>query len=46
MYHVGLALSADTFIHASSEGSRTGVIISSIHEGSWAKRLAGARRIQ
>ncbi|MDP2790295.1 MAG: C40 family peptidase [Rectinemataceae bacterium] len=46
IYHVGLALSADTFIHAASEGSRTGVIISSLHEGSWSKRLAGARRIQ
>ena len=46
IYHVGLALSADTFIHAASEGSRTGVIISSIHEGSWAKSLAGARRIR
>lgn len=46
VYHVGLALSADTFIHAASEGVRTGVIISSIYEGNWAKRLAGARRIR
>ncbi len=45
IYHVGLALSADTFIHAASEGSRTGVIISSLHEGSWSKRLAGVRSI-
>ncbi|PKL05632.1 MAG: hypothetical protein CVV53_08510 [Spirochaetae bacterium HGW-Spirochaetae-9] len=46
IYHVGLALSADTFIHAASEGTRTGVIISSLQEGSWAKRVAGVRRIQ
>lgn len=46
IYHVGLALSADTFIHSASEGARTGVIISSLHEGNWAKRLVGTRRVR
>jgi cell wall-associated NlpC family hydrolase len=46
IYHVGLALSATTFIHAASEGARTGVIISSLDEGNWRARLYGARRIR
>ena len=45
IYHVGLALSATTFIHSASEGERTGVIISSMGDGNWRSRFAGARRI-
>jgi hypothetical protein len=45
IYHVGLALSATTFIHSASEGERTGVIISSIWDGTWRSRYSGARRI-
>lgn len=44
--HVGIALSEDSFIHAMSEGLRTGVVISSLEEGSWQSRFLGARRIQ
>lgn len=43
--HVGIALSSDSFIHAASEGARTGVIISSLDEGTWQSRLVCARRI-
>jgi probable lipoprotein NlpC len=46
IYHVGLALSATTFIHSASEGDRTGVIISSIWDGNWHARLSGVRRIR
>jgi len=45
IYHVGLALSPYTFIHAASEGARTGVIISSLYEGNWRARLFAIRRI-
>ncbi len=45
IYHVGLALSPYTFIHAASEGARTGVIISSLFEGNWRTRLFAVRRI-
>lgn len=44
IYHVGLTLSATSFIHAASEGPQTGVIISSLQEGSWRFRLYGIRR--
>jgi hypothetical protein len=44
IYHVGLALSTTTFIHSASEGARTGVIISSLYEGTWNSRLFGIRR--
>ena len=44
--HVGIALSADSFIHAASEGPRTGVIISSLDESSWREDLVTARRIK
>jgi probable lipoprotein NlpC len=46
IYHVGFALSANTFIHSASEGARTGVIISSLHEGNWRARLYGVRRLK
>lgn len=45
VYHVGIALSDTTFIHAASEGTRTGVIVSSIGEGRWKNHLFGIRRI-
>lgn len=44
--HVGIALSADAFIHAASQGPRTGVIISSLDESSWREDLVAARRIK
>ena len=46
IYHVGLALSSTTFIHSASIGERTGVIISSIWDGTWNARLCGVRRIR
>lgn len=45
IYHVGIALSESTFIHSASEGGRTGVIISSLYEGNWRRRLYGVRRL-
>jgi cell wall-associated NlpC family hydrolase len=39
-------LSETTFIHAASEGARTGVIISSLSDGSWQRRLYAVRRIK
>ncbi|MDP2816413.1 MAG: C40 family peptidase [Rectinemataceae bacterium] len=45
IYHVGIALSKNTFIHSASEGERTGVIISSLDDGMWRSRLAGIRRL-
>ncbi len=45
VFHVGIALSENSFIHAASDGPRTGVIISSLHESYWAQRLSGIRRI-
>ena len=45
IYHVGIALGDSTFIHSASEGGRTGVIISSLYEGNWRRRLYGTRRL-
>ncbi|MCE1195171.1 C40 family peptidase [bacterium] len=45
IYHVGIALSEGTFIHSASEGGRTGVIISSLYEGNWRRRLYGVRHL-
>lgn len=45
IYHVGIALGESTFIHSASEGGRTGVIISSLYEGNWRRRLYGVRRL-
>ncbi len=42
--HVGIALSVDRFIHAASEGPRTGVIISDLDESTWRPRLMAVRR--
>ena len=43
--HVGIYLGADLFIHAASEGRRTGVIISSLKERYWHKAYRSAGRI-
>jgi hypothetical protein len=43
--HVGIALSDTFFIHAASEGSRTGVIVSNLKDGMWKNHLYGVRRI-
>jgi probable lipoprotein NlpC len=43
--HVGIALSDEAFIHAASEGPRTGVIVSSLEEETWKSRFVAARRI-
>jgi len=42
--HVGLYLGERVFIHAASQGSKTGVIYSSLDENYWAKAYAGAGR--
>jgi probable lipoprotein NlpC len=43
--HVGIYEGEDYFIHAASEGPRTGVIESSLSEAYWARCYAGAGRI-
>lgn len=43
--HVGIYIGDDHFIHAASEGERTGVIISSLNKRYYAKKYAGARRV-
>jgi hypothetical protein len=43
--HVGIYEGDDYFIHAASEGPRTGVIESSLSEAYWTRRYAGAGRI-
>jgi probable lipoprotein NlpC len=45
VFHVGIALSDTFFIHAASEGSRTGVIVSNLKDGMWKNYLYGVRRI-
>jgi len=42
--HVALYLGRRRFIHAASAGSRTGVIFTSLDEGSWTRTFAGAGR--
>jgi cell wall-associated NlpC family hydrolase len=44
--HVGMALSAESFIHAASEGPAKGVVISRLSEPSWARRFIAARRME
>ncbi|TXT48776.1 MAG: NlpC (ORF-17) [Spirochaetes bacterium] len=46
VYHVGLALGGQAFIHAASEGSRTGVSISYLWEGGWGRAFHSARRLR
>lgn len=43
--HVGIFLGGGTFIHAASEGPRTGVIISNITEAYWKRTYVRAGRI-
>lgn len=43
--HVGVYLGDGTFIHAASDGPKTGVIISSLDEDYWARAYAGGGRI-
>ncbi|MEW6548400.1 MAG: NlpC/P60 family protein [Spirochaetota bacterium] len=45
VYHVGLALGGQAFIHSASEGARTGVILSYLWEGNWSRAFQGARRL-
>ena len=43
--HVALYLGGRRFIHAASAGSKTGVIFTSLDEGSWSRTFAGAGRV-
>ncbi len=43
--HVGIYLGEGRFIHAASEGARTGVIESSLDEAYWVRTYSGAGRI-
>ena len=43
--HVGIYLGDGRFIHAASEGAKTGVIVSSLDESYWSRAYAGAGRI-
>ncbi len=43
--HVGIYLGDDSFIHAASEGPRTGIIISSLKEPYYKASYMGARRV-
>lgn len=42
--HIALFLGQNTLIHAVSEGPRTGVILSDIHEAYWKNQLVSIRR--
>jgi hypothetical protein len=42
--HVALYLGSQRFIHAASEGEHTGVIYTSLGEGSWSRTYAGVGR--
>ena len=42
--HVAIYLGRRRFIHSASAGSRTGVIFTSLDEGSWSRTFAGAGR--
>ncbi len=39
--HAGLYIGNNQFIHAVSDGANTGVIVSSLNQGSWRRRYAG-----
>ena len=43
--HVGIYAGGDRFVHAASEGPRTGVIVSSLSEAYYRGRFLGARRV-
>ena len=42
--HAGLYIGNNQFIHAVSDGENTGVIVSSLNQGSWKRRYAGCGR--
>ncbi|MBN1518741.1 MAG: C40 family peptidase [Spirochaetales bacterium] len=44
IFHVGIYLGDRMFIHAASDGPRTGVIMSSLDESYWKRHYKGARR--
>lgn len=43
--HVGIYLGEDDFVHAASDGPKTGVIVSSLDEPYWRRAYAGAGRM-
>jgi len=43
--HVGVYIGSDRFVHAASEGSKTGVIISTLQSPYYKDRFLGARRV-
>ncbi|MGA2977477.1 MAG: C40 family peptidase [Spirochaetia bacterium] len=43
--HVGVYLGTNQFVHAASEGTRTGVIISTLSDAYYRVRFLGARRV-
>jgi hypothetical protein len=43
--HVGVYAGADTFVHAASAGSHTGVIVSALRNPYYRNRFLGARRV-
>jgi hypothetical protein len=43
--HVGISLGGKKFLHAASEGSKTGIIISELTEDYYKKRYLGSRRL-
>ncbi len=43
--HVGIFIGASKFVHAASEGSATGVIVSSLNENYYAARYLGSRGV-
>ncbi len=43
--HVGIYAGNDKFVHAASDGPRTGVIVSSLSEAYYRERFLGARRV-
>lgn len=45
MSHAGIYLGESRFIHAASDGPKTGVIISSLHESYWERTYAGTGQI-
>jgi probable lipoprotein NlpC len=44
IFHVGIYIGEDWFLHSASSGPRTGVIYSHLDEGFWSRNYAGAGR--